>query len=354
MQTVTEAPGYFTISGKAYIGCDFELCDVEIVIENGIIAEIEEKNTVSNRWIVPGLFNSHTHLADTVAMDVKAQGSLSELVAPPDGLKHRILRDTSSKVLIDAMKSSIDYMLKSATFGFCDFREGGPDGVLLLKEALSKTNACGVILGREGGEKISDGIGISSTKEGPHTLQRAKDTRKQGGFVAFHAGEKDSRDVNSAIEAEPDMLVHMTHATDKQLKQCADQNIPIVICPRSNHALGVADSGSNPPVKKMLEFGCKVLLGTDNVMFVQPDMFSEMSFLSYAYRIEPKEILNMAVSGSGLFKNPFFIEKGNQASFFSINPDTSNMRFSHFPLKTIVNRMNSDLIERTYFKHIKK
>jgi len=150
------------------------------------------------------------------------------------------------------------------------------------------------------------------------------------------------------------MLVHMTHASDKQLRRCAELDIPIAICPRSNWILGVAETNKTPPVKKMLEYGCRVILGTDNVMFVQPDMFSEMSFLSYAYRIAPKDILNMAISGSDLFKKSFFIEKGNPASFFSVNPDNSNLRFSHSPVKTIVNRMSSDLIERTYFKCIRK
>ncbi|MBN2733507.1 MAG: amidohydrolase family protein [Methanomicrobiaceae archaeon] len=344
----------YTLSGRAYTGRDLDLCNVELTVEDGIIKDITEKKTVDERWIFPCFFNSHTHLADTVAMDINFSGSLSGLVAPPDGLKHRILRDTEPEILKEAIKSSIEYMLKSATPGFCDFREGGEEGVLLLKEALLKTNACGVILGRDGGQNISDGIGISSTKEGPHTLDLAEKTRKNGGFVAFHAGEKNDKDIDQAIDAKPDLLIHMTYASNRQLKKCAELEIPIVICPRSNWILNVSSSGNNPPVKKMLEYGCKVLLGTDNVMFVQPDMFSEMSFLSYVYKIAPEDILNMAISGADIFKNPFFIEKGKPASFFSVLPAHSNMRFSRSPVKTIVNRMNFGLIERTYFKCLKK
>ncbi|MBP2132329.1 cytosine/adenosine deaminase-related metal-dependent hydrolase [Methanomicrobium sp. W14] len=344
----------FTISGRACTGEDLEVRDVEIVVENGIISEINDKKNVPDRWIFPGFFNSHTHLADTVAMDAEVFGSLSELVAPPDGLKHRILRKTPPEVLKEAMVKSIEYMKRSATFGFCDFREGGVTGAGLLKEALKETGSFGIILGREGGEDISDGIGISSTKEGPQTKIFAENTRKTGGYVAFHAGEKDSRDVDSAIDAEPDLLIHMTHATDAQIKRCADMNIPIVICPRSNHALGVSDSDKYPPVKRMLEYGCRVLLGTDNVMFVQPDMLSEMSFLSYAYRTNPNDTLRMAVQGSEIFGKPFFIGENKIAAFFSVMPADSNLRFSLSPIKTIVNRVNLGMIERTYFKQIKK
>ncbi len=345
---------FIALSGKAYTGRDFELSNVEIIIENGIIAEIYEIKNAPDYWIFPGLFNSHTHLADTAAMDIKTAAGLSELVAPPNGLKHKILRQTDPAILKSAIKSSIEYMLNNAVFGFCDFREGGREGALLLKEALSETNAYGIILGRDGGEEVSDGVGISSTKEGPHVLETAKKTKDAKGFLAFHAGEKDSSDVDLAIEAEPDLLIHMTHATDAQIKKCADKNIPVAICPRSNHILGVSDSSRHPPVKKMLEYGCRLLLGTDNAMFVQPDMFSEMSFLSYAYGISPEDVLRSAVMGSDLFNNPFFIEKGNSASLFCVNPGNSNLRFSRFPLKTIVNRMNSGLIDRTYFKQITK
>ena len=48
----------------------------------------------------------------------------------------------------------------------------------------------------------------------------------------------------------------------------------------------------------MQDLGCKILLGTDNVMFVPPDMFSEMAFTSTVYRIDPSVLLRAAVQGS--------------------------------------------------------
>ncbi len=338
------------VSGRAYLGYESGMRDVEISVRGGIIESIDEVDRGEDRWIFPCLFNSHTHLADTVAMDVRAEGSLSDLVAPPGGLKHRILAQSGKDMLAEGIRKSVSFMFSSATPGFCDFREGGAEGVSILRSAIEGSGADAVILGREGGEEVSDGIGISSTKEGGDVLERAARTKKRGGFVAFHAGEKDDRDIDSAIDAGADMLVHCTHATDRQLKRCADEGITIAVCPRSNWILGVASGPENPPVKKMIEYGCDVVLGTDNVMFVQPDMFQEMAFLSAVYGASPEEAVGAAVAGSALFGRSYSIEEKNKAAFYTVDPSSANLSFSRDPVKTLANRMNFSFIERMYFK----
>ena len=79
-------------TGRALIGRELEDRSVRITVENGIIVSIEETHEAAHLWICPALFNAHTHLGDTVAMDIPLPGRLSDIVAPPDGLKHRILR----------------------------------------------------------------------------------------------------------------------------------------------------------------------------------------------------------------------------------------------------------------------
>ena len=338
------------VSGKAYLGPESGMRDVEICVVNGIIHSIDEVESAERRWIFPCLFNSHTHLADTVAMDARVNGSLSELVAPPNGLKHRILARSGDDLLKDGMEKSISFMMSSAAPGFCDFREGGVNGVEVLKSALEGSGADGFILGRDGGEEISDGIGVSSTKEGGDVVKRAVRVKKNGGFVAFHAGERDDLDIDPAIDAGADLLVHCTHATDRQLKRCADLGIPVAVCPRSNWVLGVASGPGNPPVRKMLDLGCRVVLGTDNVMFVQPDMFAEMAFLSTVYKVTPEEAVGMAAGGSEIFGPGYFIEEKKNAAFFTVDPTRANLSFSRDPLKTLADRMNFSYIERMYFK----
>jgi len=336
-----------SLSGRALLGRELELRDVTITIKNGLIKEIDELKSSQNAWICPSFFNAHTHLGDTVAMDVRARGSLADLVTPPNGLKHQILAKTPLKRLIEGMHSSIRSMSASGTGGFADFREGGAAGVEALREASAGTSLNAVILGREGGESDADGAGISSARDTEEVEKIVSRMRDLGKPVAFHAGERDPDDVDAALSFEPDLLVHCTHATTKQLKECADMGIPIAVCPRSNWKLGVTDSRDYPPIQKMIDLGCKVLLGTDNVMFVQPDMFQEMAFTSLIYNIPPREIMSMAVRGSGVFGDPHIIEEGMPASLFVIDPARSNAIFSNDPMKTLVNRAHSGWITRT-------
>jgi cytosine/adenosine deaminase-related metal-dependent hydrolase len=99
----------------------------------------------------------------------------------------------------------------------------------------------------------------------------------------------------------------------------------------------------------MKDLGCRVLLGTDNAMFVQPDMFAEMAFAHYVYRIPPALLFRSAIEGSSLCSTPFFIRTGVHARFMVLNPGQSNMRFSLDPLATIVKRGSSASIIKKVF-----
>jgi len=102
--------------------------------------------------------------------------------------------------------------------------------------------------------------------------------RTAGGLVAFHAGEKNPDDVDEALAFEPDLLVHCTHATDAQLRQIVDLDIPHRRLPEIKLDAGRRSITGHPPIARILELGGRFFLGTDNVMFVQPDMLQEMAF----------------------------------------------------------------------------
>lgn len=338
-----------TVSGIAFLGESLEERSVTIIVRSGIITHIEDDPHAGDMWIVPAFFNAHTHLGDTVAMDVPCNGDLVSLVTPPGGLKHQILAATTTDDLISGMRASINTMLQSGTAGCADFREGGIPGVRALEKAGRSVLPELVIFGREGGQNAAEGLGISSTRD-IHGLERmVMEARNNNKLIAFHAGEKDSGDVDTAIAYHPDLLIHCTHASRSQLRTCADEDIPVVVCPRSNWALRVAGSASHPPVRDMIDLGCRVLLGTDNVMFVQPDMFAEMAFTEYIYHVPPDVLLRAAVQGSKLSGRSYFISKGLPARFFTISPGHSNMRFSRDPLSTIVKRGSSASICKKVF-----
>src|SRR5690606_33566091 len=53
--------------------------------------------------IAPALVNSHIHLGDSVAQDIGDGEPLDKIVKPPNGIKHRILRETPREDLIKSM-----------------------------------------------------------------------------------------------------------------------------------------------------------------------------------------------------------------------------------------------------------
>lgn len=332
------------IRGIALAGEELEERRVEIVVRKGMIIAVEEVNNAPPRWICPAFFNAHTHIGDTIAMDLPCRGALEELVAPPHGLKHQLLARAEKTELVEAMRATALYMASKGTGGFADFREGGEEGVLLLREALSGVPCRPVVFGRDGGEAIADGVGISSVRDVRNAAEVVERARASGKLVALHAGERDAEDLDGAIELEPDLIVHCTHATDAHLRRCADHDIPIAVCPRSNWLLGVAGSAAYPPVKRMLELGCSVLMGTDNAMFVQPDMFRELSFAHEVYRLEPRTLLRAAIEGASRLATPHYIEEGNRACFFVIEPARSNLKWSHDICASVVKRVNSSEI----------
>jgi cytosine/adenosine deaminase-related metal-dependent hydrolase len=340
----------FQVTGHALLGRDLEIRPVRIVVEGGKIREIAEIRSPSPVWICPALFNAHTHIGDTAGMDAPWSGPLEDLVTPPGGLKHRILENTPRDVLRAAMRASIGVMVRSGTLGFADFREGGRQGVLDLREAAEGLPCRPVILGRDGGEGIAEGLGISSIRDCPDAEASVARARREGKLLAFHAGERDLLDIDGALAFDPDLLIHCTHAGDRELREIADRGIPVAVCPRSNWILGVSSSPAHPPLERMLDLGCTVLLGTDNAMFVQPDLWGEMAFTSTVYRIDPRQILASAIRGSEYLLSPAFIEEGSPARFLIVDAGGSNLSFSRDPVASLARRAGpSDIREKYLF-----
>jgi len=91
----------------------------------------------------------------------------------------------------------------------------------------------------------------------------------------------------------------MVQTTDADLIRCADADVPIVVCPRSN-----AFFGMTPDIPRMLRAGVELRLGTDNAMINVPSMLREIEF---AYRVArmkgdvpAREIFAMALRGRRL------------------------------------------------------
>ena len=83
------------VEGTILRGPRFEPVEGRVVVEDGEITTVEEASVESNDVVLPAFVNAHTHVGDSIAKEAGEGLSLEELVAPPDGLKHRLLRDTS-------------------------------------------------------------------------------------------------------------------------------------------------------------------------------------------------------------------------------------------------------------------
>jgi cytosine/adenosine deaminase-related metal-dependent hydrolase len=130
------------------------------ISDNGIITRVGSDREISpmdtgsliydaeGLLLLPGLINSHTHVGDSIAKDFTSDPDLSSTVDPIVGIKRKILSRTDPIQLEAFMRYSAVSMLKSGTVAFADFREGGPDGVRLLRRAVSSLKIKPIVLGR--------------------------------------------------------------------------------------------------------------------------------------------------------------------------------------------------------------
>ncbi|WP_135665434.1 amidohydrolase family protein [Halorhabdus rudnickae] len=324
------------LEGTILRGREFDVIEGRVVVEDGEITAIEETSTDSDQVVLPAFVNAHTHIGDSIAKEAGGGLSLDELVAPPDGLKHRLLRQASRAELVEAMGRSLQFMERSGTGAFMEFREDGLEGVEAIREALDGLAIEDVILGRETIEAMeaADGFGASGARDGEFGAERTA-TAEAGKLFGIHAGERDSADVNPALDLDPDFLVHMVHLEAVHLERLADEGTPVVVCPRSNLVTGVGTA----PAEKLLD-RTTVALGTDNVMLNSPSMFREMEFAAKLYDVSARDVLRMAtVAGAEIADlNAGVIEQGRDARLLVLDGDSDNLTGAEDVVRAVVRR----------------
>ncbi len=240
--------------------------------------------------MVPAPVNAHTHVGDALVRLVRGEvvpRDLAAVVAPPDGLKHRILRSAARGELLEGVRGVAREMLAVGCRRFLDFREGGLEGVELLEEALQGLPVEPTVLARPRGmgyeeaevEAILDrahGIGLSSIDDvGLEVAEAlAAHVHERGKVLALHASEGVREPVDRLLALDPGFVVHMVHATREDLEAVAEAGVPVVVCPRSN-----VHFSELPPVAEMVEAGVTVALGTDNAMLHEASPWLEAAFL---------------------------------------------------------------------------
>ena len=254
-----------------------------IGIENGIVKEVGTGEPPQDPILVgnigPSIVDGHTHIGDAgLVLDRKY--TLEELVAPPDGLKHRYLASCSDERIVEDMRGYANALCRNVT-DFIDFREGGVKGVSLIRQATDRA----VVLGRPISPEfdpnevdelldIADGIGIPSISDMPRSYIDALSdaVHRRGKILGIHASERIREDIDAVLSLEPNLIVHMCEATDGDMTACADADVPVVVCATSNLYFGKV-----PPLARMVDAGMTLSIGTDNAMLCPPDIIKEAS-----------------------------------------------------------------------------
>src|SRR6056297_3332533 len=332
------------LSGTVLWGDDYDPVQGTLVVEDGEVVRLDEERVDSDDVVLPAFVNAHTHTGDSIAKEAGRGLSLEELVAPPDGLKHRLLREADREDLVQAMRRSLSFMAETGTTSHIEFREGGTNGVRAIREAGEGVDVDSVVFGRGGPEviEVADGYGASGAADGEFGRQRTA-ARNAGKPFAIHAGEVDASDINPALDLDPDLLVHMVHAESLHLDRVEDSEIPVAVCPRSNL---VTDVGL-PPVEDLLE-RTTVALGTDNVFLNAPSMFREMEFAAKLFDIDAVDVLRMATRAGAeiLDANCCTIEAGREARLVVLDGDSHNLAGYRDAVRAVVRRAGAADVKR--------
>ncbi len=377
---------------SALLGKNLEFIgNTDLEIQDGRFKRIHSKiDSESNEeyidaeglLLIPGFVNCHTHIGDSIAKDITLNKSVDDRIHPVSGIKSKILKKSDPKHLKNFMKNSCHSMLKKGITTFVDFREGGLDGILMLKEVLEEVPIRSVILGRlefyQNNIEIKkntpfpknkikelkkllkncDGLGISGANENSQSVLRYY--AKTSKIRAIHSSET-SRTVSiskrntgksetkRALNLKPHFMVHMTYASNEDLFVVAKKTRGIVICPRANASL----AEGIPKIDLMKKNGCTLALGTDNIMINSPDMFREMDYLWKVsmglgkIRINPKDILKMAtVNGGKILKKQIgVIEKKKYADGIFIDKHSLDLEPMHNVHASIVHRASESSIK---------
>jgi len=345
--------------------------------------------------VIPGLYNSHTHMGDSCLPDGATGLTLEQGFFRPDGFKYRKLAAIAPEEHLPHIVRHLRYMARTGTVGHIDFREQGPKGSELLREASRATGVESVILGQFSGVPFdgaalaansaplpaaalreleavlsaADGFSESTMNDLTDTAWREirELTGRLGKLRAIHclenAGYRDVSlgrtgrgDLARAIDLlDPHLIVHMTVANEAEISLLASSGKTAALNPRANASLGLP----LPPVRALMESGANLLLGTDNGMLNSPNMFAELDFtykvaksqFGDAVRPDPLAILRMAtanirsVLGSD---HPGSLDVGSPATFVVLDFHRPHLRATRHIPASVVTRVTPEDVLATY------
>ena len=368
--------------------------------EDGTIAGIDRIEPVlaiekGALVVIPGLYNSHTHMGDSCMPDGATGLTLEQGFFRPEGFKYRRLAQIDRREHLRHVVNHLRYMARTGTVGHIDFREQGPAGSELLREASLITGVESVILGQFSGVpfgaaelsansaplpggslreleailSVADGFSESTMNDLTDTAwgEIREATRAGGKLRSIHCLEnRGYRDVSMertgrgdlvrAIEIfDPHLVVHMTVADREEIALLARSGKSAALNPRANANLGLP----MPPIRDLMDSGANLLLGTDNGLLNSPNLLAELDFtyklaksqFADAVRPDPLAVLRMATSNISAVLGPGtpgFIEAGLPATFVVLDFHQPHLMASQHIPASIVTRVTPEDVLATF------
>ncbi|MEE4661471.1 MAG: amidohydrolase family protein [Halieaceae bacterium] len=371
-----------------------------LVIDGDTIAELDILEPVMQLddgalVVMPGMYNSHTHMGDSFLPDGATGLTLEEGFFRPHGMKYRELAKLKREDHLRCLCETLGYMARTGTIGHLDFREQGPYGVELLREAAEQTGIDSVILGQFDGVPfdeaaldkdtdplpdaakaelaalldVADGFSESTMNDltSPAWQEIRAMTEARQKLRAIHCleneGYRDNSlriagvgDLQRALDLyHPHLIVHMTVANASEIALLAASGVPAVLNPRANANLGLP----LPPVHALMKSGAALLLGTDNGLLNSPNLFAELDFtykLAKSQAGDPKlpdpfAILRMVTSNIRQVlgeEHGGYLAAGMPASFVVLNFHQSHLKRSRHLGASILTRVTPEDVLATY------
>ncbi len=336
--------------------------------------------------VIPGLVNGHTHIADGLFPDGATGMTLEAGFFRPAGYKYRALAEAEPRAIAEAMGAVHGEMARGGTVCHLDFREQGLAGAQLLRAVSEESGVRSIILSQfadspqnatvlEKGEgrlgpvelasldtllDVADGFSESTMNDLTDAAweQIRQVTEDWGKLRAVHCLEDDSyRETSLRLTGKGDLeraltvygahlIVHLTVATEAEIRQLASvKGIVCAVNPRANASLGLP----LPPLRMLLESGVPLLLGTDNVMLNEPDLFREMDFCWKVLRSQwrdprypdPMEVLKMCTVNAGRLpglEGAGVLEEGGEATFCILDFSSPRLRRSRHIAASVISR----------------
>lgn len=345
--------------------------------------------------IIPGLYNSHTHMGDSALPDGATGLTLEQAFFRRDGYKYRELAKLSEETHLPHLVAHLNYMARCGVVCHLDFREQGLHGARLLRKASEQTGVQSIILSQfnesplpedqlranlsplpesarlelEQILTVADGFSESTMNDLTDSAWREiRDlTSARRKLRAIHCLENPGyRDLSVATTGrgdlaraldlyDPHLVVHMTSANTDEIALLARSGKTAVLNPRANAALGL----TLPPVAALLREKVNLLLGTDNGMLNSPSILAELDFtyklaksqFADALRPDPTAILKMATSNirPALGGDHFgHLAHGLPASFVVLDFNAPHLRATRHITASIIGRTTPADILATY------